>query len=230
MNAVRNAAAPVGMLMAVMATTAVAQVPRTGVNPRLPPAPAPALSSVNQTPGTIFPQIWFQVAQGVVSILVSRTPQGGTPIAVTPAPVPLSQVPTPTGQYYYWTDNTLNALGMYTYQVAAVYGDGRTGISTPIAYSPVITEPSGLAVTKPNPFTAVIAFQPSKSQAQAYRLFGTGLPTYGVQATNAGGATSAQGWTVTVGNLAAGTYNWILRAEYAPGVRTNGVPVAVTLP
>jgi hypothetical protein len=217
-------------LLLASSMAAGAQVVRQPIGtPRLSPAPAPVMSSVNQTPQTIFPQIWFQVPQGVVSILVSRTPAGGTGTAVTPKPVPLSQVPTPTGQYYYWTDNTLNALGTYSYQVAGIQADGRTGTSTPIAYTPVVTEPMSLTVTKPNPFTATITFQQSKMAAQAYRLYGSGLPASGVFATVNASDPRAAG-TVSVGDLAAGTYNWVLKAQYSPGVLTAGVPVTVTVP
>lgn len=229
MNAPRQVAALAGILFIVTTEAANAQVIRQPIgSPRLPPAPAPVMSSVNQTTGSIAPQIWFQVPEGTAGIRVSRQPAGGAWALITPNTVPLSSVPTPTGQYYYWTDNTLNALGTYNYTVTGVLSDGRMATSTAIAYAPIINEPSGLTVSKPNPWTAVVTFQPSKMAAQTYRLYGTSIATFGAQAT---APQDLRGeWTVTIANLAAGTYNWVLRAEYAPGIRTNGVPVSVTLP
>ncbi len=230
---VRSLSPVSALLVVTVAIPGAAQVlPQPRGGPRLPPPPAPVLSSINQTPGAISPQIWFQVAQGVMSISVSRAPQGGAASVITPQPVPLSQVPTPTGQYYYFTDNTLNTMGVFNYQVTAIYGDGRSATSTALPFSPVTSEPSSLSAKKPNPFTAVILFQPSKFEAQTYRLFGAGLPPTGVYAVK-GDVASSTGqpqWSVIVPNLAAGTYNWVLRAHYAPGFLTPGVGVSVTLP
>lgn len=217
-------------LLFALAAQAPAQIIRQPIGtPRLPPAPAPVMSSINQTQGAIWPQIWFQVPDGTTGIRVSRQPAGGTWSLITPTTVPLSTVPTPTGQYYYWTDNTLAALGAYNYSVTGVLADGRMATSSPMAYSPIVNEPSSVAVTKPNPWTAVITFLPSKWPAQTYRLYGTGLAPIGAQASGDPNDPRTN-WSVTLTNLAAGTYHWVLKAEYAPGIRTTGVPVSVTLP
>jgi len=228
MNTARTVAGISAMLLVPALVPAGAQVIRQPIGtPRLPPPPAAVMSSINQTQGAIFPQVWFQVPSGTASIQVYRSTAGGAAVLVTPTPVPLASVPTPTGQYYYWIDNTLNALGSFSYSVAAIQGDGRGGVSTPMAYSPRIDEPTSVAIRKADPFTAIVSFGQAKLPAQTYRLYGTGLVTYGVQATlDPRGTVGA----VTVGNLAAGTYNWVLRSEYAPGIRSNGVPVTVTLP
>lgn len=229
MNTRRLSPAFVTLLLAV-ATPGGAQVIRQPIGtPRLPPAPAAVLSSINQVKFAISAQVWFQVPTGTASILVSRAVAGGTPSLVTPNPVPLASVPTLTGQYYYWIDNTLNALGSYSYTVAAIQGDGRSGVSTPMAYTPLVGEPQNVRVTKTDPWTAVVTFDRSLPEPQTYRLYGTGLVSYGVQAV-VDVSSYSRGNAVTVGNLAAGTYNWVLRAEYVPGIRTTGVPVVVTFP
>lgn len=195
--------------------------------PRLPPAPAPVWSSVNQAPNAIWPQLWFQVPEGTTGIRVSRQPAGGAWALITPTTVPLSSVPTPTGQYYYWTDNTLTALGAYNYTVTGVLADGRMGTSAAIAYAPTITEPTSVTATKADPWTAVVTFQPSKATTDTYRLYGTGLPAVGTQATF---DPYRGGGSVRISGLAAGSYSWVLRAIYAPNIRTAGVPVSITLP
>lgn len=133
----RSRAIAIAAWLALTAGHGAAQVARQPIAaPHPAPAPAPVVSTVTQAPGAIWPQIWFQVPDGTVGIRVSRQPAGGPWTFLTPATVPLSAVPTPTGQYYYWTDETLGAPGTYRYTVTAVLADGRTATSAPFTYSP----------------------------------------------------------------------------------------------
>ena len=198
---------------------------------RLPAAPAPVLAAADQQPRTIWPLIRFDLPPTTVAIRVRRLQSGSTsPLLLTPTDVPIASVakyPYPDHTYFVWPDNSLPALGSYSYSIAAVLDDGRVGTSTWIPFTPQVYEPLNVTVQKTSSYSAAVVFSNGTLPAKTYRLYGTGLVPYGVDATidkiHSGG-------TVEVGNLAAGTYNWVLRAVFDPGVRSNGVPVSVTLP
>ena len=195
--------------------------------PRLPPAPAPVLIAADQPPPAIWALVRFALPPNTVSILVSRQQAGSAQgVVLTPNPVPIAALLRPNQTEYGWYDNTLTALGTYSYSVAAVFGDGRTGISTPISFTPQVYEARNVSVYKLDPYSARVSFKNSALPAQTYRLFGTGIATFGVEAS----VDKFGNGKVVVGNLPAGTYNWVLRAEFQPGIRSAGVPVSVTLP
>ena len=198
---------------------------------QLPPPPAPVLAGADQQVRTIYPLIRFDLPPTTTAILVSRRPPGSTAsVLLTPTPIPIASVmkyPYPDRTYYVWPDNTLPALGTYSYAIAAVQSDGRTGVSSWLSYTPQLYEATNVTVQKTSSYSAVVYFTKSLLGAKAYRLYGTGIPAFGVEATI--DRTLLHG-SVQMGNLAAGTYNWILRAEFDPGIRTSGVPVSVTLP
>jgi hypothetical protein len=118
-------------------------------------------------------------------------------------------------------------MGTYSYSVAAVLDDGRVGTSGWFTYAPQIYEARTVNVQKTSPYSALVVFSNGLLRPQVYRLYGTGLVTYGVEAVM---DKMGRGGSVQINNLAAGTYNWVLRAEFQPGIRSNGVPVSITLP
>jgi hypothetical protein len=198
---------------------------------KLPPPPAPVLAAADQTVRTIYPLVRFDLPPNTVAIRVSRQQAGGT-ILLTPTDVPIASVNKVTmidHTYYVWLDNTLTALGTYSYSVSAVQSDGQVGVSSWLPFTPQIYEAQTVAVQKTSPYSAVVTFSSSTPlPARTYKLYGTGIVPYGLQATTTDKV--GRSWAVQVGNLAAGTYNWIVRAEFDPGIRTSGVPVSVKLP
>ena len=100
------------------------------------------------------------------------------------------------------------------------------GISRWLSYTPQVYEATNVTVQKNQQLLGAVNCAEPPLAAKTYRLYGTGLAA---SVLNDHGPVG-RGGTVQVGNLAAGTYNWILRAEYDPGIRSNGVPVSVTLP
>jgi hypothetical protein len=154
-----------------------------------------------------------------------------TPVLLTPTPVPVASLARVDGLYA-WTDASLGALGTYSYAVSVEISDGRIGNSTPVSFTPQIFEPANVRGLKASAYSAVVQFNDGAVPATIYRLYGTGLPAWGVDAKpgkdpSGSGATL---WSVYLQNLAAGTYNWVVRAEFKPGIRSNGVPTYVTLP
>jgi hypothetical protein len=198
---------------------------------QLPPAPAPVLAGADQQPRTIWPLVRFDLPPNTVAIRVTRQQAGSTsPLLLTPTDVPIASVskyPMSDHTYYVWPDNSLTALGSYSYSIAAVLDDGRVGTSTWLPFTPQVYEPTNVTVQKTSSYSATVFFGNSPLPARTYRLYGTGLVTYGVEATM---DRMHPGGSVPVGNLPAGTYNWVLRAVFDPSIRSNGVPVSVTLP
>jgi hypothetical protein len=217
-----------GLLSVIALASAGAQQVRTPIapGPRLPPAPAPVVIAADQPPRAIWALIRFNLPPNVSGVVVSRQQAGAQGVVLTPNPVPVASLQRQSQTEYGYYDNTLTALGTYSYSVVAVYADGRTGISAPVSFTPQLYEARSVNVQKADPYTAVITFANSALPAQTFRLYGTGIPAYGVEAF----IDRMGHGKVTVGSLAAGTYNWVLRAEFQPGIRSAGVPVAVTLP
>jgi hypothetical protein len=212
----------------ILAGRADAQV-RTPIapGPRLPPAPAPIIAAVDQAPGAIWGNVRFDLPPNTAAIRVTRQDAAGTQVRLTPNDVPLASVGrTSDGKYGYY-DQTLTAMGTYSYSVAAVLDDGRVGTSGWFTYAPQIYEARTVNVQKTSPYSALVVFSNGLLRPQVYRLYGTGLVTYGVEAVM---DKMGRGGSVQINNLAAGTYNWVLRAEFQPGIRSNGVPVSITLP
>ena len=219
------------IVLVVSVGRAEAQIAPGDKTIQLPPVPAPVLGGADQQVRTIYPLIRFDLPTTAVAILVSRRPPGSTTaVLLTPTPVPIASISKytyPDRTYYVWLDNTLPAVGTYSYAIATVQSDGRTGISSWLSYTPQLYEATSVSVQKTSSYSAVVYFTKSALGAKTYRLYGTGIPAFGVEATMERNLLHG---SVQMGNLAAGTYNWILRAEFDPGVRSNGVPVSVTLP
>jgi hypothetical protein len=234
MRAPINAVSLVGLVSFIAVGRAGAQIRTPIATPRLAPAPAPVLAAADQQTHTIWPLIRFDLPTNAVAIRVSRQQAGGTSVLLTPTDIPVasvSKVNMADGWHYVWPDNTLTALGSYSYSVADVLDDGRVGVSGWLPYTPQVYEPTNVTVQKTSSFSAVVSFTNSfPVPARTYRLFGTRLVTYGFEATKSPYDKTGRSWTVQLDNLPAGTYNWILRGEFDPGIRSNGVPVSVTLP
>jgi hypothetical protein len=234
MNRPITAMSALGIVSMIAATYAGAQTvsPRTiAPAPRMSPGPAPILSAPTQEPGSIWAKLTFQLPTNAVAIRVARQLGSATPVLLTPTAVPISSLARVDGLYA-WTDASLGALGTYSYAVSAELSDGRVGNSTPVTFTPQIFEPTNVRGLKASPYSAVVEFKDGAVPAGIYRLYGTGLPAFGVDA-KPGMDPSGSGttlWSVYLQNLAAGTYNWVVRAEFKPGIRSNGVPVSVTLP
>ncbi len=231
MQSARAIASVVGAATIVSVGRADAQISPGSKIVQLPPAPAPVLAAADQQPRTIWPLIRFDLPPTTVAIRVTRQQAGGTsPLLLTPTDVPIASVskyPYPDRTYYVWPDNSLTALGSYAYSIAAVLGDGRVGVSSWLPFTAQVFEPLNVTIQKTSSYSATVFFGNSAPPARSYRLYGTGFVAYGVEATM---DRMHPGGSVAVGNLAAGTYNWVLRAVFDPGVRSNGVPVSVTLP
>jgi hypothetical protein len=200
--------------------------------PRMPAGPAPIMSAPTQEPGSIWARLSFQLPPNAVQIRVVRQQAGSTQgVLLTPQPVPVVKLGRVDAAYV-WTDPTVPALGTYSYAVSVDLDDGRVGNSSPVSFSPQIFEPTSVRGLKASPYSAVVEFKDGAVPGSIYRLYGTGLPTFGVDAkpgTDPSGAGTTL-WSVYLQNLAAGTYNWVVRAEFKPGIKSNGVPVSVTLP
>ena len=231
--ATRIVAVSIFFLFSLMvACQAEAQV-RTPIAPapRMPAGPAPILSAPAQESGSIWARLTFQLPPNAVAIRVVRQPVGSTQATLlTPSPVTVASLARVDGLYA-WSDRSLTALGSYSYGVAADLDDGRVGTSTPVTFTPQIFEPTNVRGLKASAYSAVVEFKDAAVPASIYRLYGTGLPSWGVDAKP--GKDPNDGttlWSVYLPNLAAGTYNWVVRSEFKPGIRSNGVPVAVTLP
>jgi len=225
-----NRASLLGLMSLVAVAGANGQIAPGDKTVLLPPAPAPVLDAVDQQVRTIYPLIRFDLPTNAVAIRVKRLTAGNTtPVLLTPTDIPIASVlkVTMDRTYYVFADNTLTALGSYSYSVAAVLDDGRVGTSGWIAFSPQLYEPRDVTVQKLSPYSLAIYFTNSALPARTYRVYGTGIAAFGMQAT-----VDKMGlhWALQLSNLAAGTYNFVVRGEFDPGIRSNGVPVSVTLP
>jgi len=219
-------------MMAASHTGAQTVSPRTiAPAPRMPPGPAPILSAPTQEAGSIWAKLTFQLPPNAVAIRVARQLGSAAPVLLTPTAVPVASLARVDGLYA-WTDASLGALGTYSYAVAAELDDGRIGNSSPVTFTPQIFEAANVRGLKASPYSAVVEFKNGAVPASIYRLYGTGLPSWGVDAKpgkDPSGDPSPL-WSVYLPNLAAGTYNWIVRAEFKPGIRSNGVATSVTFP
>lgn len=225
-----NGGSLLGLMSLVAVAGANAQIAPGDKLVVLPAAPAPVLAAADQQVRTIYPLIRFDLPTNAVAIRVRRlTPVSTTPVLLTPTDIPIASVLkiVMDHTYYAFVDNTLTALGSYSYSVSAVLDDGRVGTSGWISFSPQVYEPQNVTAQKLSPYSVAVVFSNSVFPARTYRLYGTGIAPFGMQAT-----TDKMGrtWSVQLGNLAAGTYNFVVRAEFDPGIRSNGVPVSVTLP
>jgi hypothetical protein len=232
MNARIIVTSALGFFSFVAANGTEAQTVRTPIAPapRMPPGPAPILSAPTQEPGSIWAKLSFQLPPNAVAIRVARQLGSAAPVLLTATAVPVASLAR-VDALYAWTDMSLGALGTYSYAVAAELDDGRVGNSSPVSFTPQIYEPTNVRGLKASPYSAVVEFKDGAVPASTYRLYGTGLPTFGIDAKP--GKYPSDGttlWSVYLQNLAAGTYNWVVRAEFKPGIRSNGVPVSVTLP
>jgi hypothetical protein len=199
-----------------------------GLRPR--PMPAPIISRATQEPMAIWPQLRFQLRPTTLAIRIVRKPSGSTQRpAVSPSPIPIASLGHDIE--YFWTDNTLSAVGSWDYSVLAELSDGSVVPSLPLTFTPQIFAAANVSVTKVDSYTALVEFVDGPLAADNYRLYGTGIAT-GVPATRARGLNGRRNpvWRVWVSNLATGNYNWVLRAEFKPAIRSTGVPVGFTLP
>jgi hypothetical protein len=220
-----------GLMSVVAVAGANGQIAPGDKTVLLPPAPAPVLAAADQQVRTIYPLIRFDLPTNAVAIRVKRLTAGSTtPVLLTPTDIPIASVlkVTMDRTYYVFPDNTLTALGSYSYSVAAVLDDGRVGTSSWIAFSPQVYEPQNVTAQKLSPYSVAVVFTSSVFPARAYRVYGTGIAPFGMQAATTD--KMGRSWAVQLSNLAAGTYNFVVRAEFDPGIRSNGVPVSVTLP
>lgn len=231
------AIAVVSALLVPAMSSAQMRTPRAP-GPRLGPAPAAIVTSALQTNWTIYPSLQFDLPPGTVGVRVLRQPKGGQPQLLTPTPLPADKLTDRTGRAgYQWIDQTVPALGTYEYSVVAELDDGRQGPSAWFPYSPQVYEAINVKPTKLSNYNVEIVFNDGAVAAVGYRLFGTGIaaigePAVADQQLYQDPATRAlyRVWRVVRTGLAAGTYNWVLRGEYQPGVRTAGVPVSVVMP
>jgi hypothetical protein len=216
----------------VAAASAHAQIAPGDKIVRLPAAPAPLLAAADQQVRTIWPLIRFDLPTNALAIRVSRLTAGSaTPVLLTPTDIPVTSIMKVTmidHTYFAWPDNSLTALGSYSYSISAVLDDGRVGTSSWLAYSPQVYEPQSVAAQKLSPYSVAVGLSNSVFPAKTYRLYGTGIAPFGMELTTTDKA--RRYWTIQLSNLAAGTYNFIVRSEFDPGIRSNGVPVSITLP
>lgn len=229
------AIAVISALLVPALSSAQVRTPRAP-GPRLPPAPAAIVTSVLQTNWTIYPQLRFDLPPGTVGVRVLRQTKGGQPELLTPTSLPADKLADRRGGYR-WIDQTVPALGTYEYSVIAELDDGRQGPSAWFLYSPQLYEAINVRTTKLSNYNVQVEFNDGAVAAVGYRLFGTGIAAIGEPAvadqlmyrdptTNA----DYRVWRLVRTGLAAGTYNWVLRGEYQPGVRTAGVPISVVMP
>ncbi|MGE0552097.1 MAG: hypothetical protein AB7R55_01580 [Gemmatimonadales bacterium] len=216
------------------ANPTVGRTPRAPA-PILPPAPAPTLKGIDQVAESIWPELAFALPPETSAIRIMRQQPGGQPIMVTPTPVPVAQLQRGDLLYAHrWTDDTPQALGNYSYLVVAEFGDGRTSNSAWLWFTPQVPEASNVRAVQAGRYVAAIQFNDSPIPASKYLVFGSGLPSFGTEATSSivqvAGAGPVRVWTVVMNNLAAGTYSWTVRTEFKPGIRSAGVPVTFTMP
>jgi hypothetical protein len=240
MRARRNVISIAAILSAIAANQAGAQVqvrpPTIAPGPRPPPAPIPYFTQVYQLPQRVWPALEFALPSNTVSIRVLRRTAGSTqPVLLTPSAVPVTGLTRVTWPNYMWEDAMLRAFGSYSYAVVAELDDGRTGMSAWIPFVSQASEAANVRVVKPDPYTAVIEFDDAPpTPPRTYRLFDTGrtaLLSNGIEATKISTSNGWwSSWRIVVNNLAAGTYNWILRSEYTPNIPSKGIPVSVTMP
>jgi hypothetical protein len=230
------AIALVATLLVPAMSSAQLRTPRAP-GPRLGPAPAAIVTSALQTNWTIYPQLRFDLPPGTVGVRVRRQTKGGQPELLTPTSLPADKLGDRRGGGYRWIDQTVPALGTYEYSVVAELADGRQGPSAWFPYSPKVYEAINVRLTKLSSYNVQIEFNDGAVAAVGYRLFGTGIaaigePAVADQQLYQDPATRAlyRVWRVARTGLAAGTYNWVLRGEFQPGVRTAGVPVSVVMP
>jgi len=223
-------------LLVPAVSSAQVRVPRAP-GPRLPPAPAAILMSASQQAGTIYPALRFDLPSGTVGVRVLRQTNGGSPQLLTPTALPAGKLAAPGGTGYQWTDQTVPALGSYAYSVVAELDDGRQGPSAWLPYSPQVYEATNLKVVKLSNYDVRVEFNDGAISAAGYRLFGTGIAATGEPAVlqqlmyqDPVTRQLYRVWHLVRGGLAAGSYNWVLRGEFQPGVRTAGVPVSVVMP
>ena len=205
--------------------------------PRLPPAPAAIVLGAAQQHGGIYPRLNFDVPPGTVGIRVLRQTGTSQPLLLTPTSVPVAKLRAVTGTGYQWSDNTVPALGMYGYSVVAELDDGRQGPSAWFAFTPQLYEATNIRVAKVSNYNVTIAFYDGAVYASSFRLYGTGQPAMGTPAVlqqlmEQDPVTRIQYrvWKIELIGLAAGPYNWTLRGDFQPGIRTAGVPVSVVMP
>lgn len=221
----------VGLITLVASERAIAQIAPGDKTVLLPPAPAPVLAAADQQVRTIWPLIRFDLPTNAVAIRVKRLTAGSTtPVLLTPTDIPIASINKVVMDhtYFAWPDNSLTALGAYSYSISAVLDDGRVGTSSWLPYSPQVYEPQSVAAQKTSAYSVVVGMSSSVFPAKTYRLYGTGIAPFGMELT-----TTDKGrryWSIQLNNLAAGTYNFIVRSEFDPGIRSNGVPVSVSLP
>jgi hypothetical protein len=225
-----KAASLVGLINLVAVTRAHAQIAPGDKTVRLPAAPAPVLAAADQQVRTIWPLIRFDLPTNAVAIRVSRITAGSnTPVLLTPTDIPVASIQKVMMDrtYFGWVDNSLSTLGSYSYSIAAVLDDGRVGTSSGMPYSPQLYEPLNVTAQKTSAYSVTVGLSNGVLPAKTYRLYGTGIAPFGLEMTK---DKMGRFWSVQLGNLAAGTYNWVARAEFDPGIRSSGVPVSVTLP
>ncbi len=228
--------AVVSALLVPAMSSAQVRTPRAP-GPRLGPTPAAIVTGIWQTNWTIYPWLQFELPPGTVGVRVLRQLKGGQPELLTPTSLPAAKLADPLKGGYKWIDQTVPALGTYEYSVVAELADGRQGPSAWFLYSPQVYEAINVRLTKLTNYNVQIEFNDGAVAAGSYRLFGTGIaamgePAVAEQELYQDPATRAlyRVWRVTRTGLAAGTYTWVLRGEYQPGVRTAGVPIAVVMP
>jgi hypothetical protein len=223
-------------LLVPVLSSAQVRTPRAP-GPRLPPAPAAIVTSAGQANWTIYPELRFELPPGTVGVRVQRKPKGGQAQLLTPTSLPAAKLANPSGAGYQWWDQTLTALGSYEYSVVAELDDGRQGPSAWFPYVPQLYEAINVRMTKLSSYNVQVEFNDGAVAGGSYRLFGTGIAATGEPAVADQqlyqDPTTRQlyrVWRVVRSGLAAGSYNWVLRAEFQPGLRTAGVPVSVVMP
>lgn len=218
-------------LAARYANMTIGVADKTVALPVIADAPAPVLKGASQDFQSIWPGLCFDLPPNATGVSVQRQREGNsTVLTITPAPIAPSAIAGRCGPTtFLWLDNSLTTIGTYYYSVTADLSDGRKGTSAWVKYVPTLPDPTSVTVKKQDSYTALVTFgRPGASLgASGCKLFGTGLPAAGVDATtfdmNTGG-------TIVVPSLAAGTYTWSLRAVYRPGLMSPGVPVTITMP
>lgn len=207
--------------------------------PRLPPAPAPVVSSIAQRGRTIGPTLRFDLPPGTVGVRVLRQANGGQPELLTPTALPPDKLRDrlAQGAAYQWNDETLRALGSYSYSVVAELEDGRRGPSTWFPYTPRLYDAINARVEKLSNYDVRVEFNDGAIPAAGYRLFGTGIAPTGEPAVlqqlmyqDPATRQLYTVWHLVRSGLAAGSYHWVLRAEFQPGLQTAGIPLFVAMP
>ncbi len=210
--------------------------------PRLSPAPPPAWAPFRQVSRSIWPELRFELPPGAASIRIQRQQPGqAAPQLLTPDAIPVASLKTDGSagggmRVYTWRDQALQAPGTASYQVTVDLDDGRQGTSPWAPYTPDLREAHSITVTRTDAYTVRVEFfHVVDHEPRTFRLVRPGIPlAASPQATSATkmlpDGTYNIVWSVTVGSLSPGTYTWLLKAEYEPGVFSNGVPVSVTMP